>query len=189
MVTDQAWRMSSHLSSVQAFRVGLAALLHDTGKGLTDPRYWPSHHGHEKAGIAPALSACLRLGVDEETTAFACLATGTHGLVHTCANLTPQRLVQLLVDDVGGVEHPHRFEMLMLVCEADARGRTGFEDRDYDQPAYLRAVMTAIRQVGLDPNPQNLLKDRVWAVKKVRREIREETVINVNERSPSILPW
>lgn len=38
------------------------------------------------------------------------------------------------------VEEPEQFERFLLACEADARGRKGFEDRDYPQPAKLRTA-------------------------------------------------
>jgi len=33
---------------------------------------------------------------------------------------------------------PERFKDYVLVCTADARGRLGFEDRDYPQADYIR---------------------------------------------------
>lgn len=36
-------------------------LFHDIGKLVTDPMYYPRHHGHDQAGYAPALKLCQRL--------------------------------------------------------------------------------------------------------------------------------
>jgi tRNA nucleotidyltransferase (CCA-adding enzyme) len=36
-----------------------------------------------------------------------------------------------------------RFEELLLTCEADARGRTGLEEKAYPQADILRAALTA----------------------------------------------
>jgi tRNA nucleotidyltransferase (CCA-adding enzyme) len=37
----------------------------------------------------------------------------------------------------------------LLCCEADARGRTGFEERDYPQADYLRAALVACQSVNV----------------------------------------
>ena len=38
-------------------------------------------------------------------------------------------------------------EGFLLACEADARGRTGFENRDYGQADYIRGAMRALQQL------------------------------------------
>ena len=40
---------------------------------------------------------------------------------------------------------PERFELFLGACEADARGRTGLEQRDYPQADYLRGAADAAR--------------------------------------------
>ena len=45
------------------------------------------------------------------------------------------------------MRQPERLERSLLACEADARGRTGFEDREYPQRDYLNAVLKAINQL------------------------------------------
>ncbi|TNJ32957.1 multifunctional CCA tRNA nucleotidyl transferase/2'3'-cyclic phosphodiesterase/2'nucleotidase/phosphatase, partial [Prosthecochloris vibrioformis] len=42
---------------------------------------------------------------------------------------------------------PERFAELLLACECDARGRTGFEDRPYPQRARLTELFEAARGV------------------------------------------
>ncbi|MDR1855588.1 MAG: HD domain-containing protein [Desulfovibrio sp.] len=39
------------------------ALCHDLGKGATDPALWPSHHGHEAAGVELVERLCRRLSM------------------------------------------------------------------------------------------------------------------------------
>jgi tRNA nucleotidyltransferase (CCA-adding enzyme) len=41
--------------------VRFAALLHDLGKGVTDPAAWPAHHGHEALGVPLTDAVCQRL--------------------------------------------------------------------------------------------------------------------------------
>ncbi len=55
-------------------------------------------------------------------------------------------MLQLIVD-VDGLRQPDRFEEFLLACEADMRGRTGFEDRAYPQAERLRIALRAARAV------------------------------------------
>ena len=45
LVLQQAAKLSDALT------VRFAALVHDLGKGTTDPQYWPRHSGHEERGV------------------------------------------------------------------------------------------------------------------------------------------
>ena len=45
------------------------------------------------------------------------------------------------------IRRPERLEDFLGACEADARGRTGFEDRDYPQANYLRGAAQALQSV------------------------------------------
>jgi tRNA nucleotidyltransferase (CCA-adding enzyme) len=38
-----------------------------------------------------------------------------------------------------------------MCCEADARGRTGFENRDYPQVDFFRRALKAAQQIDLAP--------------------------------------
>ncbi|MEX0950793.1 MAG: multifunctional CCA tRNA nucleotidyl transferase/2'3'-cyclic phosphodiesterase/2'nucleotidase/phosphatase, partial [Gammaproteobacteria bacterium] len=60
-----------------------------------------------------------------------------------------------LLESVDAFRRPDRFEQLLLACEADARGRTGLEDRDYPQPARLRAALKAAKAINIDELRQN----------------------------------
>ncbi|HBN89688.1 MAG TPA: multifunctional CCA tRNA nucleotidyl transferase/2'3'-cyclic phosphodiesterase/2'nucleotidase/phosphatase, partial [Rheinheimera sp.] len=42
---------------------------------------------------------------------------------------------------------PQRLEAILLCCEADLRGRTGFEKAAYPQAEYLRQLASAALQV------------------------------------------
>ena len=73
---------------------------------------------------------------------------------------------------------PERFEGLLLACACDARGRLGFEDRDYPQVPQLRADLVAAQSVDAgavvreckkpEYNPDTLHAARVSAVKAAR---------------------
>ena len=42
------------------------------------------------------------------------------------------------LEQLDAFRRPQRFQQFLLACEADARGRTGFEDRAYPQADYFR---------------------------------------------------
>ena len=56
-----------------------------------------------------------------------------------------------LFERCDALRRPARFSEALLACECDARGRLGFELRDYPQAAYLRAAMQAAREVAVQP--------------------------------------
>ena len=49
---------------------------------------------------------------------------------------------------------PQRFEQLLLACEADARGRKGFEQRPYPQATLFRNALNIAQTF----DPQGLVK-------------------------------
>jgi len=48
-----------------------------------------------------------------------------------------------VLEAVDAFRRPERFEELLVTCEADARGRTGLEDRDYPQADLFRRGFAA----------------------------------------------
>ncbi|MBS0396231.1 MAG: multifunctional CCA addition/repair protein [Proteobacteria bacterium] len=131
-------------------RVRFAALTHDLGKGATPPAEWPKHVGHEARGaqLIEALAARLRIPVDYRELAV--LVARHHGLAHRALELRPATVLELL-EHCDALRRPERFEEFLLACEADLRGRTGFEERDYPQGRFLRAALAAVQPVALDP--------------------------------------
>lgn len=136
MVLSQTVRLDAPL------RVRFAALCHDFGKGVTPEHILPSHRGHEEAGIPLVKTACERLGVPRALRDLALLVTRWHLHVHRTAELRPATLLKLL-EAADAFRRPERLDDLLLTCEADVRGRLGFEDRDYRQPDQLRAARAA----------------------------------------------
>lgn len=113
-----------------------AAMLHDLGKGLTDPQKWPAHHGHEALGQEPVLAVCERLRVPAECRDLARLVGKYHGHVHRALALRTRTILALL-QACDAWRKPDRFAELLQACVADARGRPGFETVDYPQMDYL----------------------------------------------------
>jgi tRNA nucleotidyltransferase (CCA-adding enzyme) len=128
--------------------VRFAALVHDLGKALTPRSRWPSHHGHEEAGIALINELARRLKAPNEHHELAILAARHHTNVHRALELKPATVLKLL-EETDAFRRPERFAELLLACEADARGRTGLEDRPYPQADYLRVARQEAAGVSL----------------------------------------
>lgn len=117
--------------------VRFSALCHDLGKGLTPQEHWPHHHGHGPAGVPLVENLCQRLRVPNPIRDLAKLVTEYHDLIHTVERLRPETLLKLF-DAIDVWRKPQRLQQMLLTSEADARGRTGFEQNPYPQGDYLR---------------------------------------------------
>ncbi|MFD1803941.1 multifunctional CCA addition/repair protein [Mixta tenebrionis] len=124
--------------------VRFATLCHDVGKGLTPPEKWPSHPGHGVAGVPLVAELCRRLRIPNQLRDLAMLVAEFHDMVHTIEKQPAERLIALF-DRIDAWRKPLRVEQLAQTSEADARGRTGWENNPYPQGAYLReAFRTAL---------------------------------------------
>jgi tRNA nucleotidyltransferase (CCA-adding enzyme) len=126
--------------------VRFAVLTHDLGKALTPAALLPKHHGHEERSEAALAALCARLPVPRRYQDLAMTVARYHGLVHRAAELRPGT-VQQLIEKVDGLRRPERFELFLLACEADARGRLGLESRYYAQADLLRRALAAARSI------------------------------------------
>lgn len=140
MVLQQAALISERLD------IRFAALVHDLGKGLTDPALWPAHHGHEHTGLKPIQELCQRLRVPNECRDLALLVCEFHQLVHRAQELKSSTLLKLF-DAIDLWRKPERLNAILQCCIADLRGRTGFEQATYPQAEYLQALAAAALQV------------------------------------------
>lgn len=129
--------------------VRFAVLMHDLGKALTAPEHWPSHRGHEEAGVPVIEALCARLKVPNAFRDLAVLTARHHAVVHRAAELRPATMLKLF-EAADAFRRPERFEEMLAACEADARGRTGLEDDPYPQRDYLRRAHAAAAGVTLD---------------------------------------
>ncbi|MBS1201179.1 MAG: cca [Proteobacteria bacterium] len=107
-------------------RVRFAALLHDLGKGETPPDAWPRHIGHEDRGARLVRQLSDRLRVPTDFRHLAELTARWHGLAHRALELKASTILQLL-EHCDALRRPDRFREFLLACEADFRGRTGWE--------------------------------------------------------------
>ncbi len=136
MVLEQAARLSSEPM------VRFAALVHDLGKGTTPKAEWPKHIAHEERGVPLVEALCERLRVPKSYRELAVAVTRYHLHYHRAAKLKPTTLLKML-NALDAFRRPERFELFILACEADSRGRTGFEDAHFEQPDILRRARDA----------------------------------------------
>jgi tRNA nucleotidyltransferase (CCA-adding enzyme) len=129
--------------------VRFAVLMHDLGKALTAPERWPSHRGHEEAGVPVIEALCARLKVPNGFKDLAVLTARHHAVVHRAAELRPATVLKLL-EATDAFRRPERFEEMLAACEADARGRAGLEAQPYPQRDALRRARAAAAAVTLD---------------------------------------
>jgi tRNA nucleotidyltransferase (CCA-adding enzyme) len=123
-----------------------AALVHDLGKGTTPPVEWPRHRGHEERSVALIEGLAARLKIPGEYRDLALIVARYHGIVHRARELRPGTILEFF-ERADAFRRPERFAQALLACEADARGRTGFEEREYPQRAYLAAARDAAAEV------------------------------------------
>lgn len=128
--------------------IRFAALCHDLGKGLTPKALWPHHYGHGPAGVKLVKALCSRLRVPNPLRDLAKLVAEYHDLIHTVDKLRPETLLKLF-DAIDVWRKPQRLEQMILSSEADARGRTGFENNPYPQGDYLRHAYQVANAVSI----------------------------------------
>ena len=134
MVLTQAARLSPRLD------VRFAALTHDLGKGSTPADILPSHRGHEQRSVKLVERLCERIRVPRAVMELARITAKWHGHVHKAAELRPETVVKVL-EGADALRRPARFEGMLLACEADYRGRAGFEQLAYPQADFFRQAL------------------------------------------------
>jgi len=123
-------------------RVRFAALMHDLGKGTTPPELWPRHIGHEERGATLVRRLSERLRVPTDFRHLAELTARWHGLAHRALELRPATILQLL-EHCDAFRRPERFREFLVACEADFRGRPGWETRPYPEAELLASALDA----------------------------------------------
>jgi tRNA nucleotidyltransferase (CCA-adding enzyme) len=140
MVLEQAAKLAPEID------VRFAALVHDLGKAVTPKEILPRHTGHEAESVRLVLEMASRLPVPNGLRDLGRLTAEFHTHCHRALELRPSTVLGVL-EKTDAFRRPERFGRFLLACEADARGRTGFEDRDYPQAAYLRGALGAASTV------------------------------------------
>ncbi|MCW8194469.1 multifunctional CCA addition/repair protein [Proteobacteria bacterium 005FR1] len=148
MALQQACRLSEKTT------VRFATLVHDLGKATTPEDVLPSHIGHEQRSLPLIRELCQRLAIPNAYRDLGLIVAQYHTHCHRVKELKTTTLLRSL-EALDAFRRPDRFEEFLLCCEADARGRTGFEDRDYSQVDYFRAALARCNEVtAADVDPE-----------------------------------
>lgn len=150
MVLEQACLLSAQ------GEVRFAALMHDLGKAKTKQEKWPQHIAHETLGLKPINDMCDRLRVPNQYRELTLKACEFHTHIHRAFELKPSTIYKVF-KQCDALRKPERFEQLLQVCEADAKGRTGFENRPYPQRDFMLNMLTACNNV----DHQGLIKQGI----------------------------
>jgi tRNA nucleotidyltransferase (CCA-adding enzyme) len=142
--TLMALQQATALSA--ATDVRFAVLIHDLGKGTTPAAEWPRHIAHEHRGVKLVKAVCTRLKAPGQHRDLALKVCEYHTDCHRALELRGKTLLKLL-NATDALRRPDRFEVFLLACEADARGRKGLEQRDYPQADYLRRALRIAQEV------------------------------------------
>jgi tRNA nucleotidyltransferase (CCA-adding enzyme) len=136
MVLEQATKLSPDVD------VWFAALTHDLGKATTRLADLPRHPGHERRSIRLIRGMAERFPVPVACRELALRVAEFHGHCHRAFELRASTILRVL-ERIDAFRRPERFRKFLLACEADARGRTGLEDRPYPQAQYLLGALEA----------------------------------------------
>ena len=120
-----------------AANIVFAVLLHDLGKGLTPQQKWPSHVGHEAAGLPLVDAVCSRLKAPNALHDLAHKVCASHLDCHRVLEARPATVMRLL-ERLDVFRQPGVLPDFVMACEADYRGRKGLQDRPYPQGEYLQ---------------------------------------------------
>lgn len=126
--------------------VRFAALMHDLGKAKTNKDKWPQHIAHETLGLKSIKKMCDRLRVPNQYRELTLKSCEFHTHIHRAFELKASTILKVF-KQCDALRKPERFEKLLLVCQADAQGRTGLEDAPYPQAAYIQKMLTACNSV------------------------------------------
>ena len=177
MVLEQSAKLSDDIA------VRFAALVHDLGKATTAKEKLPSHPGHERRSVKLVNKMSKRLPVPRACRELGVLVAEYHAHCHRAFELRPQTILKLL-KEIDAFRRPERFRKFLLACEADARGRTGFEDKPYPQAAYLERAGKEAGRVKADQAADTATngaaigaeidKKRLEAIKKVKADTAQQ---------------
>jgi tRNA nucleotidyltransferase (CCA-adding enzyme) len=135
-----ALRQAARLSF--STEVRFAVLVHDLGKGTTPQAEWPRHVGHEQRSVELVQALCQRLAVPNRFRDLGVAVARNHGLCHRALELRPVTLLKLL-ESIDAFRRGERVAEFLDACEADARGRTGLEEKVYPQRSLVLAAWRA----------------------------------------------
>lgn len=170
MVLEQAAKLSNDPE------VRFAALLHDLGKGTTPREEWPRHIEHEHRGVPLVKDLCDRYRVPNAYRDLALMVTPYHLHYFRVGEMRPDTILKAL-QNMDAFRRPERFEKFLIACEADSRGRTGFEDHAPEQSRIMRKVFKAAASI----NTETLVAQGLSGpeIGKALQQLRTEAISSV----------
>lgn len=155
--------------------VRFSVLVHDVGKALTPDTVLPSHTGHETSGIPLVKAMCDRLGVPNQYRQLAMAVTEYHLHSHKAKELKPATMLKLF-QSIGALRDNNRLKDFLYCCEADARGRAGFEEITYQPKKYLTDALLALQKVDISDLVADGVKGSDIGVQLKQRQIEQLTI-------------
>lgn len=176
MVLEQAAKLS------QDTLIRFAALVHDLGKGATPKEQWPSHRGHEERSVNLIHELCDRYRIPGRYRDLAVIVARHHLDCHRIAEMRADTILKKL-EAMDALRRPDRFAQFLIACEADIRGRLGFEDRDYPQAQYLANTLAAACGIDTSAIQKEHLegKEIAKAIAKMRINAIEKAIASSRE--------
>jgi tRNA nucleotidyltransferase (CCA-adding enzyme) len=173
LVLTAAAKMGANLQQ----RVG--ALLHDIGKGATDPKDYPAHHGHDVTGARMVPGFAERYSVPSKIRDSAALVARYHMNMHRLGQMNPNT-VEKMLKALG-----NHVEDLLVVGRADHRGRLGHEEASVDHMDLLlryKEAFDSVKFADVFPDPdrqpktggqigEGMRKARVRAIAQAKKEM------------------
>ncbi|WP_025870276.1 multifunctional CCA addition/repair protein [Methylobacillus glycogenes] len=149
--------------------IRFAALTHDLGKGTTPKDVLPRHIGHEERSVKLLQQVVKRMRVPNDCKDLGLVVARFHGKVHQVCEMRAATVLTFL-QETDALRQPQRFKDFLSACEADARGRTGFEQQELPYFQLLLDILKlvqsvdagAIAQAQTDPSR---IKDAVFAAR------------------------
>ena len=181
MVLQQAVLLTTDNKNKTAIR--FAALCHDLGKGLTASEHWPSHRGHEKAGLPLVEKISKQLKVPNYCKQLALKVCEHHLHCHKAFQLKASTLLRIF-NQLDVWRKPQEFDDFLIACKSDFLGRLGFESKPYPQEQYLKDAVQAATKVNAKAFVEQglqgvaikeaMAKARLDAIKKVKKRYQVE---------------
>lgn len=126
--------------------IRFAALMHDLGKGTTPASVLPKHIGHEQRSVNLLKEVCKRLRVPNDCKELGVMVAKFHGKLHQSLQMRPATLLEFLLE-LDAIRQPDRFNDFLKACEADSRGRTGFENCATPAADLMQKLLQAVLTV------------------------------------------
>ena len=171
--TIMSLNQSTRLSDDPMIR--FAVLVHDLGKATTPKDTLPSHHGHEGRGAKIINKLCKRYRIPNKYRELAVNVSKFHLDCHRIQEMKPETILKKL-EQLDAFRRPERFEQFLIACEADARGRAGFEDRDYPQSEFFKNALKAANEVN-----SKSLQEQGLEGKALGQEIKKQQIENIKK--------